>query len=442
MIASQENRGEMPGAQSAQFLGMLENLFEKEAKRLETDLKSQLRQHNSLVKANEDQLRKENILQEKLVDRERRTQQVQKQFQEVGIRTKEKTDAKLNISKERMKKEHDDYLAKQSSYGNEMLAEQERLEKFLEDRKALVLEKGSVFRDRVEKMKNGAKQRILDRQAEGELRLMAIQVKVESVAKRRNEEQGRRMLRSEEQHLHIMDVREAKERMERVESHRRGELKEQISTNVERIETLLALKDQLLVQRRGRNLKAEATRGSKGLNLKRDCTPGPGQYESKTYLDELPIASIGKSKVPGMLDDAIKGTLANPAPGTYDTTIMPNGKSVNSTFAVKFNSIEKKTFLDDAMAAKADLPAPGRYEIKNTLDERSIKMARDRIGVAESVEKNDPRRFPKWARAGTATPGPAGYNVDDYLRKDVMRRAQSSLPNLTRDILRPGAVKE
>jgi hypothetical protein len=59
VIAASQKKGDVPGVQSGQFLSMLETLFEKEAKRLETDLKSQLRQHSSLVRVNEDQLKKE-----------------------------------------------------------------------------------------------------------------------------------------------------------------------------------------------------------------------------------------------------------------------------------------------------------------------------------------------------------------------------------------------
>merc|ERR1719178_540366 len=59
VIVRNAKKGEMPGVQSAQFLSMLESLFEKEAKRLEGDLKSQLRQHSVLVKENDMQLQKE-----------------------------------------------------------------------------------------------------------------------------------------------------------------------------------------------------------------------------------------------------------------------------------------------------------------------------------------------------------------------------------------------
>merc|ERR1719160_747877 len=59
VIVRNAKKGEVPGVQSAQFLSMLESLFEKEAKRLETDLKNQLRSHSSLVKENEEQLKRE-----------------------------------------------------------------------------------------------------------------------------------------------------------------------------------------------------------------------------------------------------------------------------------------------------------------------------------------------------------------------------------------------
>ena len=50
VIAQDAQKGNVPGVQSGQFLCMLESLLEKEAKRLEADLKGQLRQHSSLVK--------------------------------------------------------------------------------------------------------------------------------------------------------------------------------------------------------------------------------------------------------------------------------------------------------------------------------------------------------------------------------------------------------
>jgi hypothetical protein len=293
----------------------------------------------------------------------------------------------------------------------------------------------------VEGIKDKNALQLVKRREEGEEKLKELQTKIHTVYQRREHEQHNRQVRSEEQHLHIMDVRENKDRLDRVDGYRRTELKDQIDSNVERIETLLALKDQLLDQRKGRNLKQAATQGARGVNLKRDCLPGPGAYEAPTSsMFENPAPKMAQAKVPGMLDVAVAATAKNPAPGAYDSKMMPNGDRVGGQAnAVGFGNRNRDSFLDEAMRAKEYVPAPGRYELKSSLESRTTAMRRDRI-EHENLDKHSAKQFPQWARPGTLTPGPAGYSVDDYTRKEVLRRAQRSLPNLTRDMLRPGAA--
>lgn len=439
VIAQNTKKGDVPGIQSGQFLSMLESLFEKEARRLEIDLKGQLRQHGALVKENEDQLMKEQMLQEKMMIRDMKRQQAGKQVEETGKKIKEHLETKLSKNQEALSKMEEEFNEKQAAYAREMLAEEERLAKFSEEKVKASLERTSVFRERVAGMKEKTELMHEERRLLGEERLKEIEARIAEVDKRRTDEQRQRMVRGEEQHLHLMDVREAKSRIDRVDGYRRDELREQIDSNIERIETLLALKDQLLDQRKGRNMKAEATKGSRGLNLKRDCLPGPGAYEAPpSCLAELPVAKIGKSKVPGMVDAAIAGTKANPAPGSYDTTMLPNGDRLDLQAGGEFGKKDRSSFLDEIQKQKEFVPAPGRYESKTSLDSRATKMARDRINDEDNVDKFSAKRFPVWARPSTITPGPAGYSVDDYTRKEVLRRAQRSLPNLTKDMLRPG----
>jgi len=272
-----------------------------------------------------------------------------------------------------------------------------------------------------------------------------LEAKIAAVTSRREEEQSQRVFRSEEQHLHLMDVRAQKDRIDRVENHRRTELRDQIEGNVERIETLLALKDQLLDQRKARTLKAEATRGSRGLNLARDILPGPGQYEAPpSCMFENPCGRVSQSKTghSEFIDSVTRKTAFVPPPGSYDNNRLKNGDRVDTCgmAGVKFGDNVRKSFLDDAVASKADVPAPGIYEKKNTLDARGTKMRREKVQDPH-IEKKNKRYYPVWARAGTDTPGPAGYSVDDYTRKEVLRRAQRSLPALTRDMLRVGATE-
>merc|ERR1719178_447704 len=254
VIVRNAKKGEVPGVQSAQFLSMLESLFEKEAKRLETDLKNQLRNHSSLVKENEEQLKIEEDALRKEDMRLARRSAAEKLKSEIGEKTREKCNARLDKNAEANKKI----------------------------------------------------------QEEGLVRLDQIEAKISAVTMRRDNEQLNRQIKSEEQHLHLMDVRSQKDRIDRCDNYKRDKLKDEIDGSIERIETLLALKDQLLEQRKARTSKAEATKGSRGLNLRRDCLPGPGQYEviSKT-LNENPVMRMAKSNAPDFIDQTVKATRAN-----------------------------------------------------------------------------------------------------------------------------------
>lgn len=448
VIAQNAKKGEVPGVQSAQFLSMLESLFEKEAKRLEVDLKGQLRSHGSLVKENEEQLRREHILQERLIEQETKRNRAQSHWSEASRAAIERRAAKEEKALSVLAKIELDQMGKQEAHVRSVIAEEERLARFSDARAQESSDKAAVFRSKVDDMKRKTEQRMIERRVEGESKLMEIGKKIAAVDARRGEEQQSRMMLSEHQHLHMVDVRENKSRIDRVDEHRREELKEQVEGNVERIETLLALKEQLLDQRKARNTKAEASKGARGLNLRRDCQPGPGQYEAPpSCMEENPTIKMALAKVPGMIDDAIQGTASNPAPGTYESAVLANGEYVSQAGANggKFGEGDRITFLDEAQKVKAFVPAPGRYESKSTLDGKATKLARAKFEEAPTASnKKSAKQFPIWARPGTLTPGPAGYNVDEFTRKEVMRRAVKSLPNLTKDMLRPGktAVKQ
>jgi len=443
VIVKAAKKGEVPGVQSAQFLSMLESLFEKEAKRLETDLKNQLRSHSSLVKENENQLKMEEDALRKDETRNLRRQGAERLKAEMGEKTREKSEAAHSKNAEANKKMQDEFLEKQNKFAEAKQAEKYRLQRFMEEKGQLSAEKSAHWKARVEAMKVKGAEAIVKRREEGFARLNDIEAKIQAVSMRREQEQTNRQIRSEEQALHHEDVRSKKQQVDRCENYKRDKLKDEIDGSIERIETLLALKDQLLEQRKARTSKAEATKGSRGLNLRRDCLPGPGQYEviSKT-LNENPVMRMAKSNAPDFIDQTVKATRANPPPGHYDSLVLPSGHTVadSGPSMVKFGNNNRTSFLDDAIRAKEAIPAPGQYKSSTSLDNRATKMRRAAISD-QGLDKFSAKRYPLWARPGTDTPGPAGYNVDEYTRKDTLRRAQKSLPNLTKDMLRPGAIK-
>eukprot|EP00929_Paragymnodinium_shiwhaense_P113571 TRINITY_DN81854_c0_g1_i1.p1 TRINITY_DN81854_c0_g1~~TRINITY_DN81854_c0_g1_i1.p1 ORF type:complete len:536 (-),score=190.05 TRINITY_DN81854_c0_g1_i1:112-1719(-) len=443
VIEANKKKGEVPGVQSGQFLAMLESLFEKEAKRLEIDLKSQLRQHSSLVNANEEQLRKEENMQKLLEQRELKKKDIDVQKKKDAAMTKEKHAEREQRSQAIQEAQKKEFEEKKAAQARLIVAEEERLLRFKEEQAALSSEKSAHWREKCHKMKEKWIVAQEEKRVLGEQKLVELEKKIEAVHKRREDEQNARVYRSEEQHLHLMDVRDQKDRLDRVDSYRRGELKEQIEGNVERIETLLALKDQLLEQRKARTLKAEATRGSRGLNLGRDVAPGPGHYDMKSMLLENPAPKMAQSKIghSEFIDSITRRTAANPAPGAYSVDKLRNGDTVSGSGqnGGKFGNGSRVSFLEDACKAKADVPAPGIYKMPSTMDNRTTKMRRDKV-THPNLDKTSAKNYPTWARPGTDTPGPAGYSVDDYARKETMRRAQRSLPSLTRDMLRPQKV--
>jgi len=152
VIASVAKKGEVPGVQSGQFLSMLESLFEKEAKRLETDLKAQLRQHSSLVRVNEDQLKKEERL---LSERERRDQkikEVQQKTKDFGKSVKEKLDARLEKNGAQIEKLQTDFQEKQVSHARALVAEEERMERFQAEKGLVASEKSALWKVKVARM--------------------------------------------------------------------------------------------------------------------------------------------------------------------------------------------------------------------------------------------------------------------------------------------------
>lgn len=442
VMTQNSQKGQTPGVQSGQFLSMLESLFEKEAKRLEGDLKGQLRQHSSVMRENEIQLRAEAMAAEREQRREMRRSEAKNGHLAVGDKAKQVREQRFERHQGNYSLQEAEFRDKQEKFSLGIVAEEERMEKFRADQAAINHSKAESFNQKMDSMKEFIHTRLETRKKEGEEKLLEIQARLQVVEEQRDKHLRDRQMRGEEQHLHLMDVREEKNRLDRVNGYRRNELQDELNSKKERIETLVALRDQLLSARKARTVKAEASKNSRGVSLRKDCAPGPGQYEAPpSSMTEVPSVKIAQSKVghSEFIDQIVRATKANPAPGHYDSAKLPNGDALTDVSGGAFGNREKTSFLDEAMKAKEGIPAPGRYESQAQLDHRATKMKRDRINDT-GLDKFDKKRYPVWARQATDTPGPAGYTVDEYTRKEVLRRAQKSLPSLTRDMIRIGAT--
>lgn len=431
-------KGEKPGAQSGQFLSMLESLFEKEAKRLEGDLRGQLRQHSAVARENEIQLRLEAHNAEKEARRDERRKEALHCQKELGDRARMTREGRFERHNQNQAQLDAEFKDKQDKFALGIVAEEERIRRFKDDLASVNHSKADQFNQKMDAMRTFVTDRLTQQKEQGEDKLLQLQARLQDVDERRDRNLRQRQLRGEEQHLHLMDVRDEKNRLDRVNGYRRAELRDEIAAKSERVDTLVALRDQLLNARKARTTKAEAKTSSRGVSLRRDCAPGPGHYEAPpSCLTEIPAPKMVQSTVTHseFIDQMVRATKANPAPGHYDQGPLPNGDALRKVNGGAFSTNQKTSFLDEAMKAKESIPAPGRYESQTQLDHRALKMRRDRVNDT-GADKFSKKRYPVWARAGTDTPGPASYTVDEYMRKDVLRRAQLSLPALTRDMIR------
>merc|ERR1719456_1046700 len=95
VILEGARKGEVPDIGSSNFLDMMESLLDKESKRLESDLKQQLRFHTAMEKDNEAQLEKElrlNMLSQK---REQQRKDAAKKKKQDGEKVGEKCNTRL-----------------------------------------------------------------------------------------------------------------------------------------------------------------------------------------------------------------------------------------------------------------------------------------------------------------------------------------------------------
>jgi len=439
--AENARRGEIPTTQTEAYLGMMESLLQKEAQRLEHDLKAQLRAHSNSAKENELQLEKEERLR-KAEDTVQLKRQANKEYLNmVSEKTRSSANRRAKLQNENISQLEAKFEEEQAKFGLRLVGEKDRLKRFEEEKQGAHMQTMGKYIDKIAGMKVKTAAMAQERIDNGERSLDMIRQRIDTVAASRDAQARDRALRSEEQHLHIMDVRSQKDRIDRMNGYRAETLRGEIDGKIEQIETMLALKDQLQDQRKARTTKMESTKGSRGLSLRKDCPLGPGRYEQDrdAFLIELPVPKMRDSNVSHeqYINDITKVRIQNPPPGAYDPDRMPNGDRVerSSKLDVILGKCERRTYLDEEQAAKKPIPAPGRYEVKASLDPRATKMRRKCVDD-KGLDEKDPKNYRDWMRAGTITPGPAGYSVDKFTRGEGLKRSQRSLPNLTREMLR------
>lgn len=425
---------------SGQFLLMMESLLDKESKRLELDLKAQLRYHQAVERENSDQLTKEDEFKSKEYRREERRLNVRRQNQAKANTVKNTTDTKQKHNQELNAILDEKMQTKKDQWSGKILEDEAKLQEYRKAKAKANTEKSELWNKRMQGMLEKNAMIRMEKEMKGQSFMLGRALRFEKLQKQKDEDETVRVIRCEERQLRLQDARSKKDRIDRQHDFRSEKILEELNEGNERVETLLGLKEQLLNQRKARTGRQEACKAHRAASLQRDCGVGPGQYDAHRdrCLMETPVpAKICESRVSHeqFVEDIANVTKRNPPPGSYDPTCVSNGdKLIGKAQGIRFNKTPKTNYLDDAIRMMAENPGPGNYESQTQLSHLGTTLKREVINEKGDWE-NAPKRWPKWAQPAADSPGPVAYTVDKFQRAENLKRMTKSMPSLSKAML-------
>lgn len=428
-IMQEKMQQEMMGpAKGYAALQMMEELLDKEAKHQEKELRTQVRQQNTIEKENELQLAKEKKVKQKELELYEKRLKAEELRQARSSQGRTVQDAKEQHHKELVLRNEQELEMRQAGYLAEQLEEELRLRELQIQKQQQHSQKSEEWQQKMELMQQRQEDIDAERRAEGEALISNYQIKLEQMDKRREEELMEKMLKHEEKQLRIEDAMEKKQQLSRQDEHRRQQVEMQMHANHQRVDTFLSMKEQIQQQRKVRAQQQSAMK-ERAISLK-SMMPGPADYYVQVNsLQDLPVPKISNAKpkaVEGSIDELVERQRKLPAPGAYDPKLLPNGKLPWENLGTKMVAGKKKTYLDEKMRDAKYCPGPGAYDNKSSLlTEHATAIRRDYMQIPEG-------RAPAWAQADQSCgPGPAAYAVDPFHRQRRLR-AQKSLPVISK----------
>eukprot|EP00397_Hematodinium_sp_SG-2012_P018046 GEMP01018471.1.p1 GENE.GEMP01018471.1~~GEMP01018471.1.p1 ORF type:complete len:518 (+),score=156.53 GEMP01018471.1:56-1609(+) len=415
---------------SFQSLQMMEQLLDKEAMRLEHELKQQLKYHQAVEADNEEQLDKEAKLRKKETTRDERKQVANAALLTKAKQVKMNHDSRQINADAGMKKITEEKDAKVATHLAEMLETEVRLRNFNEDK----TKRGAMKSDELDKKRTemADKFREIEEQREenGKYLMNKREKHLDDISKKQKEDATKKDLRHCDRHLRVLDVLEKKQQINRQDAFRLQKVQAESKNMLLRVETMLQLKDQMVAQRKKR---LHAPKKSQAMSMK-NMPVGPGQYDvnRERVLNEIPVTKISNANVAKghveFAENAVNKTKGIPPPGAYDPKLLKDGSLVEACVgtAVVFPKDVAGNFAEIASRATKGNPGPGKYSAKVEVFHPTIgaKIKQDYVPPHAS----DP---PKWAEVNMVSPGPAMYRVDDFLRREELRKYQKNLPNLS-----------
>jgi hypothetical protein len=424
---------------SFRALQSIEGLLDDELRRLEKNLRQQVRVHSGAEQSNNYQLEKERKLSEKMTYRQNRIQVAQAQYGVKGEQQRQITEAKHRHSKELQNNQKSEQLAKQTAYLADQLEEEVRLEEHRRQKDILSSEKSEVWKQKCQSIKRRKEDIDMSHEIWGMKVMAGSKTKLGNIEVQQQTRLKARLLQHAEASLRHADTKSSYDRIQRLDMNRREQLAHHLAESESKIKALHAVKEQVVEQRKKR-LVQQSILKSRPSDLN-SITPGPGHYGAESHvscLNELPVPKISTANpvnlTPGGFDHMMKLAKENPPPGSYNPKVMSKGNHLDlgsglDGGAVKFTpeGSELKNFLDDAVAAKKEMPGPGTYDVPSSLHlQHSVRLVQPKFP--------DLNQLPTFVPKPRDAPGPDEYCVDTFTKQQRIAKNESSqsMPSLAK----------
>jgi len=429
IIAEESNLSGSGDLANYASLQMMEGMLDTEAKKLEKNLRSQLRYHQSVERENVLQLDREKSLEGKLGYRKERQAIARSQFDAKSQQIREVATAKKKHNEELLSSLEQKQLTEQTNHITNKMLEQERLKAFEMEKTLKNAAKSEKWKEKCKEMQRRKEEHDFELELKKEKQMIEMEKKLDEIEKKKEGLAVARKVRHQEESLKLVDAKDKVDRLKRTEEFRRNLIRENLNSQEERIDSLLKLRGEIVEQRKVRIKQASVIKG-RAQNI-RNTTPGPAHYQPlPSCLNELPVTKIMKSDSknmnPGSVEFMIKKSKSIPPPGSYDPQVLPNGIHLDYNILdgckTRIAGEDNKNFLDENVKTFKNNPGPGTYEAAGSYKLRhSVRMVRDYVDTSDKP--------PKWCKPVQDIPGPDEYVLDKF-SKAGRAKAANSMPHL------------
>ncbi|KAF4712032.1 hypothetical protein FOZ62_025663, partial [Perkinsus olseni] len=253
-------RDQSPIASSAhaskglQNLQMVESLIAKEAAKLERDLKNQARcgihkvdsgvtqnkrYHVAMERENREQIERESQLELRERYRRERVAAAQKQIEAKGQQVKDAIDARMEENRSRLQALESDFVARQADASAHQLSEDQRLKQWQLQQDLTSSEKSEEWEKKRVAMNNKIAELEVERALQGQVLRQRFENKIYTAEKKKEADLAQHLLKHKTAHFKLVDAKEKREELERVDRHRRDLIGRQMDDKEEKIATML-----------------------------------------------------------------------------------------------------------------------------------------------------------------------------------------------------------